>query len=452
MESSSAVFGFGLKKHEPLFSLLGQGETWQRALRKAEDAETGKSSQKVEAGEKTPPFDFKAVQRMRTANTHHSSCLETKRDATTGLGFKNKETRKKLDALTKGGFLQQLNLAVDDYWQCGNGYIEVVRKGNDGEITFMKHIPCADVVFVMDDAKEWIFHYRIKSENGQDQDFAAFGLKDEFLGLSSNSGKQTEDVSEVIHFQRNSTLSRWYGVPDWLAAVPAVELATAIMQHNFDFFMNGGVPDLLLMFTGAQVPPKDWEAFKTEFAKHIGLGNTHKNMLANFNIADLKVEVHKLMAEGGKLEASFGNMLDTLALVVVSAHRVPPLLAGIQIPGKLGASNELPNALAAFQALVIGQAQAYIMSTLANTIGEDLSLEEEAFEFNTILDNINVAQMNEMATTRTPVGAKPEGDKSASPDQPRSAVDLEKMAPEEKGKLLFKLFHEVWSRVVDQAA
>ena len=48
---------------------------------------------------------------------------------------------------------------------------------------------------------------------------------------------------------------------------------------------------------------------------------------------------------------------------------VPPLLAGIVVPGKMAAANELPNALLGFQTLVIGPAQRSLWTILSQTLG-----------------------------------------------------------------------------------
>ena len=108
-----------------------------------------------------------------------------------------------------------------------------------------------------------------------------------------------------------------------------------------------------------------------------------------------------------KLEDEINASSDPLALMIVSAHRVPPLLAGIQIPGKLGATNELPNALSAFQKLVIDEAQTIFHETLGLTLGHGSDgirgLDMDDFAFSSILDEFNIGQMDTMSRMREPV-------------------------------------------------
>ena len=115
--------------------------------------------------------------------------------------------------------------------------------------------------------------------------------------------------------------------------------------------------------------------------------------------------------EDSGTDDKFSKMKETLALSIVSAHRVPPLLAGIQIPGKLGAVNELPNALKGFQSLVIEQAQRLFQQTLGNTLGQDgTGLTIEDFEFQKITEVFDIENMDTVARMRqSPMQAKAEG-------------------------------------------
>jgi hypothetical protein len=94
------------------------------------------------------------------------------------------------------------------------------------------------------------------------------------------------------------------------------------------------------------------------------------------------------------------------AASVTRAQRVPPILAGILIPGKMGAANELPNAIMAFQTLVIGPWHTIWQSILGATLGGKfnggLGLTVKDFEFKSIVD-----AMAEGLAKLTPKG--PEG-------------------------------------------
>jgi hypothetical protein len=61
-------------------------------------------------------------------------------------------------------------------------------------------------------------------------------------------------------------------------------------------------------------------------------------------------------------------------MLIATAHGVPPLLANILLPGKIGAANEGPNALLLFQKRKLGQIQRTFSRILANTLGAGVQL------------------------------------------------------------------------------
>src|SRR5690606_35068009 len=138
----------------------------------------------------------------------------------------------------------------------------------------------------------------------------------------------------------------------------------------------------MLFFLGQQVENENWKKITSVLQQSVGVGNSHRSVVVNmpeWQGEGKEILLHKLAMETGK-DDDFGEKSEQLALAIVSAHRVPPLLAGIQIPAKLGATNELPNAIMAFQLLVVGPYQRVFEQTLGKTLGEEgLGLSREDF-------------------------------------------------------------------------
>lgn len=383
----------------PLYKVLGDGPLID-VLMKVAKPDLEQSAQNSATGRKLHPFAMKAVIDFMIHNIHHSTCIHTKKESCVGLGFVDEEVQEKLDPYCEIAFADVLGDAAEDFFNCGNGYIEVVRD-DAGNIRGLHHIRSHNVyVYIEDESLQR--HYEVAG-NALDgfagsKHFAQFGDLERFRGTQWGQGQKR--VSEVIHFRRPTSLSRWYGFPDWLAATASIELVQALTQHQFDFFMNRGVPEFILSVMGPKrVSKEDWEKIEKALKAQIGLGNSRKSIAWNLVGEDFAVQLDKLALEHQADAQHFSQMMDTLATHIVSAHRVPPLLAGILIPGKLGATNELPNALAAFQALVMGPAQRLFSNILANTLGNtadngDLGLDADSFRgengngFRTILDEI----------------------------------------------------------------
>jgi capsid portal protein len=443
------------------------------------------SKQGVAPGRQGQPFHFTNVINFKNGNIHHSTCIEAKVASTVGLGFtdgksqpkavapgepepekpdpdKPSKVDKALNPFCEISFLDVMTDVCEDFWQTGNGYMEVAREKPEGRILGLYHVP-APTVFVNIEGDTHNRHYEVAADAGfsTTRRFAAFGDGKGFLERAGGGEgditdfKVPEDgrVPEIIHFRRSTSLSRWYGFPDWLSAVPNVELVQCLTQQSFDFFLNRGVPEFFLFLLGKQLSDGDWTKVQNAMKANIGLGNAFKSIALNIQDPDMVVQLEKLGLEGKSDGGQFSSMSDTLAMQIVSAHRVPPLLAGIQIPGKLGATNELPNALMAFQTLVVGQAQKTFMTILGNTLGNKevngkLGLVPEDFKFNKITDIIDLGNMDTVSRMRETV---PEAKAKGRDLQEGVKKSFENMSEEEAGKLMGRVFSLLLEKMLEAA-
>jgi hypothetical protein len=349
------------------------------------------SAQDDSEGEKPHIIDIQQAILLKEYNPYHSTCIETKTSATTGLGFVKDSTEELLDPLTQVSCQDLLTDVTEDFHQTGNGYMEVIREDrrtNNSPITGLHHIPASTIHAVVEDNDAKDTHYIIRPQSAREIRFARFGDLEDFL--SRRQRHQQAEASEVIHFRKPTSRSKHYGLCNWIGAVPSIELAQCIHQYGFDFFLNRGVPEFLLFVKGSKIDKKTWDEIQQTMKANIGYGNSHKSAAFNFPNDNVEVIVERLAMESTSSSDTISKLTDTLALEIVSGHQVPPLLAGIQIPGKLGASNELPNAIMAFQLLVIGQSQKIFTSQLGVTLGDKslnsgLSLGRKDFKFKTIL-------------------------------------------------------------------
>jgi len=433
---------YGELMHNP------QGDSMMALLQKEMVPAGGESAQGVNIGLKTHPFNFPALKLLKDYNEHHSTCIHAKTSATVGLGYLNEAEKERkqnpipavqpaptaegaapaqpeappsmpiyqpskaddaLDPLCAISWNDVQMDACEDFWETGNGYVEVVRKGK--EIKGLHFLPSVDT-HIRVESNNHKFHYVIQGEGTTgDRVFAAFGDKEDFIRRAKDSSmielktENPDEISEVIHFRRPSSRSKWYGSPDWISAVPMIELCQMLHQFKFDFFNNRGVPEFMLFITGGKLGKKEWTTITDAIKANIGHGNSHKSLAVNIPQKDITIQLFKLAVEGGK-EEDFKSLKETIALSVVTAHKTPPLLAGIQIPGKLGATNELSQALIAFQSLVIGQMQRLFQSTLARTLGTKdagLGLEPEDFTYKTVTDDLDPDKMDKIGRMHQPL-------------------------------------------------
>lgn len=445
-----------LHEHRSLLPFKKMADGFTSALFAKESLDYASSKQDIAIGEKPIPFDIEAAKGFELTNVFHSRCLKTKTNATVGLGFETDRVAEVLDPLCMSSFQENLVDSGNDYWGAGTGYLEVVRENPEQEnsrIVGLHPLPAQDVtVFLENDFYD--FHYVIKNcgdaaGNKGNVRFARFGDAHNMIkrAAEQQSGFGIDNparVSEVIAFRQPTTFSRWYGFPDWLSGTAVIEVSSMFLQYVFDFFLNRGVPEFMLFVTGAQLGPDDWKKIEDAVKDNIGMGNSHKSVAVNITNAEVNVQLEKLGVEAG-LDKEWTNFSNSLDLKMVTSHGVPPLLAGIQTPGKLGANNEMANAMAAFQTLIIGPTQQLFGSTMASTLGDpnkngglglkrtDFLTKEEKEQTNdqtqvagaamsapnksrrrtrptliTILDEINVGQMDTLGRMKDQA-ASPEG-------------------------------------------
>lgn len=388
------------------------------------------------------PVDICAARRMKDISPHHSSCIQSKKYAAMGLGFvsdasdvedsKKKpktpnvaETEEKvmslltgeafieskvdtvLDKLTVWGFMPELFRAVEDMLDGGTGYLEIVR--NSGFITGINWLPYEDIeaVEVIDrEFKTRVIYRYVNSGSGfstSQKYYSIFGLANRrwvYDTYYKNSNVPVEAVSEVIPFMTPSNRSKRYGYPEWLAASSVITLLAMSMQHKSDFYTNKGVLAYILAISG-QVDSDKWTELENMIQSSVGGGNNFKNFAINVP-TDSKVQVEK-MASSDKTELQFAKDNEVFAQSIVSAHRVPPVLANILIPGKLGATNEAVQALVSFQLLVVGPIQNIIQKTLARTLGGAEGIQEldpEDFRLRTVTSQFDIAGLDTIGKAR----------------------------------------------------
>lgn len=397
----------GRDKDTPLISVILKGEK--------EDQEQGASHQGIYLGRQRHPFNMQLVQNLTTQNVHHSACLGAKVSSMIGMGFAEESTTEALEELgVDESFTNSLSRSCMDFATHETGYLEIRRESAkpNARILQAHFLPAPDTWMYIEDAK-YTSHYDVMSR-GQTTGFvsmARFGDAAGLLERATSGGAgislpATDVPSEVIPFINPSNLSKYYGVPGWLACVASIELIKAIKQQQFDFFNNNGVPEFFLFITGGKVSDKDWKKIEASMNATVGQGNAGKSVALNLFQEGVEVHLEKLGLQGITDGGQFESQISTLSLDVTSAHRCPAIIAGIQVPGKMGATNEAVNAILSFQLLTIGPMQQVIMNTLDRTLGDPkrnggLKLKRGAFKLRTLKDEMG---LNAMMAGQAPGG------------------------------------------------
>jgi portal protein len=322
---------------------------------------------------------------LKDFNDTHSTCLRTKKAATVGLGHRDQEIHRILDPLCRFSWQDVLNACAEDFEEGGDAFLEVTWDEQRKVIQSLGHVDATRVfVNVEQPNNSQDYHYLVTGDDSTEVVMAKFDdlidLKKRF-GRPAGRGRPTKAKSmrssmgtivdsEIIHVRNPTNRSRWYGYPDYLSATPSIELVQCMTQCEFDFYFNRAVPEFILFVVGKSMGTKNWEKLEEIIQAHQGMTNAHKTAAIHIpgTPEDTEVQLEKLAMESSQ-DNGYSDKSMTLSMKIATAHGVPPILANILLPGKIGAANEGPNALLLLQKTMLGQSQRNWSAVLAGTLG-----------------------------------------------------------------------------------
>lgn len=435
--------------------------TLRKAVGASRPGDGDQSNSGYAIGQREHLMDKTTAREIRDFNPTHAISLEAKVTSTVGMGHRDEKIAEALDPLCRFSWQDTLDALAEDFWETGECFLEVVRGDDDPNlVTGLYHLESAQVYVVVEEQDNPNdYHYVVNGETSHGSAtkvMARFGdltdLKARYAqddggsrGVrSSENDRPTQALggqivdSEIIHIRQSTNRSPFYGYPDYMSAVPSIELVQCMTQAEFDFYFNRGVPEFMLFLIGSNLSDECWEEIEAMVQGSQGLGNQHKTGAVHIpgSPDDIEVQIEKLaMDDQGK--RGFAENYDPLASAIATAHGVPLILANIAIPGRMGGSNEGPNALMLFQKRKLGKAQRTFSMTLACTLGhkdtkiakpeggrpnrltrdqflgkgakamdEETGMPQHVSHgngFNTILDGMNLGAMDTISRMREPL-------------------------------------------------
>lgn len=286
-----------------------------------------------------------------------------------------------MESLNKDeSFTNVMTKFYTDVQATGNGYLEIGRTVN-GEIGYLGHIPATTMrVRRQRDGYVQIIGNKVVY-------FRNFGAK--------NPNPITADPrpNEILHYKEYSPLNTFYGVPDIMSAITALQGDQLASQYNIDYFGNKGVPRYIVTLKGAKLSA-DAEDKLFRFLQTSLKGQNHRTLYiplpgdSDTNKVEFKMEA----VENGVQEASFNEYRLRNRDDILVAHQVPLSKIG-------GAdSSSIASALAqdrTFKEQVARPAQKNLEKMLNKVISEKTDLLEFKFNELTLTDEIAQSQILE---------------------------------------------------------
>lgn len=291
------------------------------------------------------------------------------------------EMRDWLESLNQDeSFTNVMTKFYTDVQATGNGYLEIGRT-TGGQIGYLGHIPATTMrVRRQRDGYVQIIGNKVIY-------FRNFGAK--------NANPITADPrpNEILHYKEYSPLNTFYGVPDIISAITALQGDQLASQYNIDYFGNKGVPRYIVTLKGAKLS-SDAEDKLFRFLQTSLKGQNHRTLYIPLpgDSDQSKVEFKMEAVENGVQEASFNEYRLRNRDDILVAHQVPLSKIG-------GAdSSSIASALAqdrTFKEQVARPAQKNLEKMLNKVISEETDALEFKFKELTLTDEIAQSQIIE---------------------------------------------------------
>lgn len=390
------------------------------------------------------PYDLVAAAGMRTLNGHHVAALELVPDLIVGDGLRDPKVDDVLSPLCASGcFETEMAQVADDRNHLGWGVLEIVREPgnlNDDapirgihairpQFTYLTRPTNSEYAMRVDltglcraghldgtpGGSQIINNSAISySPGGLSKPHAPFGKRQEFFkAFNITDPEQQAATSEYILFNRRGNTNEGYSMPRWLAAAAYVELNLQALNYASDFYYNSGAPAWMLFAMGGAIDRRQWADLQDEVAKnHTGLGNRFRGLMANIPGKDVKVQLEQL--ETPAPSDGFAEQSQEIGANILSAHGIPPKLAGALVAGKLGSTNDVATDLLLLETTRISRERRLLSKVLARTLGTAEGLTPKSFwdaeaeepaAFKPSFDAETIATMSGVTRQTDPVGS-----------------------------------------------
>lgn len=279
----------------------------EKIFKNTTDSNQLKSESKNSYGLIEPFFSFDKLLDMFYINTYHRRCIMLK-----AALLSNIEDGSKLENqyMTPKDLLYAFVLNAEIY---GNAFLEI----------------CRDKLYILPTIEARV------SENRE-------------VYQQKNSKITKLDAAHLLYY---SPKSRYYGEPDYLAALLPILINAKADSFNDSFFNNSARADKAIVFENAEPDEGQIKAFKEFFGSNFkGYENAHKTLVVTAMGENAKVRFEDLSKTD---DLSFEKLKNINKDEIITAHGVPPRMVGVMSAGTLGGGGELIGQLHSFNELTI---------------------------------------------------------------------------------------------------
>lgn len=308
-----------------------------------------------------PLLDPGLLLSLTEENAIHAACIKALTSDTVGRGWKliaplgvdspevKAEIQRVKDVINQiTPKLSLNNLLMQLVWELisvGYAAWEVVRNENGG-IGAIFPVPPQTIFIASERGPDGSYKF-VQMAGSNSVYFKNFGARytmdavtGRVLGVDENIPDNIVPASEIIFFSQYSPRSPIYGMPHWVAAIPAMAELAAIREYNIGWFESGGMADRLIHVSAKDVKEAESVAEMINQGLSDASGFGHVSLITHGS-EDVSVQVEVLSNKEGQREGQFIQRREDLVKEVLMAHQCPPYRVGWAELGPVSKDTEI---------------------------------------------------------------------------------------------------------------
>ncbi len=167
--------------------------------------------------------------------------------------------------------------------------------------------------------------------------------------FNAENAKKNKEGRQIIFIKNESNGLDYYGLPEYYSGINWVKCDSLMATLNLNNIENGFSPSVLFKFF-SKPTPEEQDGIVSNMKKSFS-GAGQKISFLFWPDKDTAPEVEPLNIEN--FNESLITLNDMIVQQIITCWRIQPTLCGIQIPGKLGGSNDLGLDYKTFNSFVI---------------------------------------------------------------------------------------------------
>jgi hypothetical protein len=160
-----------------------------------------------------------------------------------------------------------------------------------------------------------------------------------------------EGIRQLVWIQYDENNMDYYSLPNYYSALRWIKADYLMSEYNLAAINNGFSPSIVFKFYKKPSPEERRMNAEMIKSQHGGAKNAGKAIILYADGKELAPDIDTLDATN--IDSRLITVSEQIIQNIITAHRINPTLCGINIPGKLGYSNELLQSWSIFNALVI---------------------------------------------------------------------------------------------------